>query len=149
MRSMLIKIFGVMALFTSFSAPQAAGAAQAGADGQHRVVIQVNSGDPATQNLALNNAVNLQTAYGQDNVTIEVVAYGPGLSLLTRQSPQAERVQSLAMQDIAFSACGNTMKAVAKKTGETPQLTDGVKVVPAGVGRIIELQEQGYAYVKP
>ncbi|MEJ2346271.1 MAG: DsrE family protein [Gammaproteobacteria bacterium] len=149
MRSMLIKIFGLTALFAGLGVLPAAGAAQPGADGQHRVVIQVNSGDAATQNLALNNAVNLQKAYGQDHVAIEVVAYGPGLSLLTRQSPQAERVQSLAMQDIAFSACGNTMKAVAKKTGKTPQLTEGVKVVPAGVGRIIELQEQGYAYVKP
>ena len=48
------------------------------------------------------------------------------------------------MQDISFSACGNTMKGVAKKTGKEPVLSEGVKVVPAGVARIMELEEQGW-----
>jgi intracellular sulfur oxidation DsrE/DsrF family protein len=115
----------------------------------HKLVIQVNTADPETQALALNNAVNVQKDLGVDNVAIEVVAYGPGLSLLTKQSTQAERVESLAMQDITFSACGNTMKKIAEKTGKEPQLIDGVTVVPAGVIRIMELQEQGYAYIRP
>lgn len=115
----------------------------------HKIVIQVSTDDPRTQKIALNNAVNLQKALGQDNVAIEIVAYGPGLSLLTSKSGQGKRVSSLAMQDITFSACGNTMKKVAKKTGKTPVLLDGVTMVQAGVLRIMELQEQGYAYVRP
>ncbi len=115
----------------------------------HKVVIQVSTDDARTQKIALNNAVNLQKEYGMDNVKIEIVAYGPGLSLLTDKSKQAKRVESLASQDIRFSACGNTMKGIKKKTGKEPQLIKGVKVVPAGVGRIMELQEQGYAYVRP
>lgn len=116
---------------------------------QQKVVIQVSSDDPATQRLAINNAVNIQNGLGMDNVVVELVAYGPGLSLLTSKSTQADRVSSLAMQDIVFSACGNTMKAVEKKTGNKPQLIEGVKVVPAGVLRIMELQQQGYAYIRP
>ncbi len=127
----------------------AAQAADAGFGAKHKVVIQVSTDDPRTQRIALNNAVNLQKRYGIDNVEVEIVAYGPGLSLLTRKSPQAARVRSLAMQNIRFSACGNTMRKVTKKTGHRPQLVEGVKVVPAGVARIIELQEQGYAYVRP
>lgn len=115
----------------------------------NKVVIQVSSGDPATQTLALNNAVNLQSALGMDNVTVEVVAYGPGLSLLTDKSTQAKRVSSLAMQDITFSACANTMSKIEKKTGKKPQLIEGVTVVPGGVIRIMELQQQGYAYLRP
>ncbi len=115
----------------------------------HKIVIQVSTDDPRTQKIALNNAVNLQKALGQDNVAIEIVAYGPGLSLLTDKSRQGQRVSSLAMQDITFSACGNTMKKVAKKSGKMPVLLDGVRVVQAGVLRIMELQEQGYAYVRP
>ena len=115
----------------------------------HKVVIQVSSADPATQTLALNNAANLQKELGMDNVVIEVVAYGPGLTMLTKQSEQSTRVESLAMQDIAFSACGNTMKAMAKKTGKEPVLSEGVNVVPAGVGRIMELEEKGYSYIRP
>ncbi|MCP4283005.1 MAG: hypothetical protein GY792_00915 [Gammaproteobacteria bacterium] len=115
----------------------------------HKLVIQVSSADELTQKIALNNAVNMQKALGQDNISIEVVAYGPGLSLLTDKSIQSQRVASLAMQDITFSACGNTMKKVAKKSGNMPVLIEGVQVVPAGVMRIMELQEQGYAYIRP
>ncbi len=116
----------------------------------HKVVIQVSTDDPRTQKIALNNAVNLQKALGSGNVVVEIVAYGPGLSLLTTKSPQANRVKNLAMYDeFTFSACNNTMKKIAKKKGKKPQLVEGVRVVPAGVLRIVELQEQGYAYVRP
>jgi len=116
---------------------------------KHKIVIQVSTDNVRTQNIALNNAVNLQKALGQDNVAIEIVAYGPGLSMMTRKSKIPVRITSLAQQDITFSACGNTMKKVAKKSGKTPILLDGVRVVQAGVLRIMELQEQGYTYVRP
>lgn len=115
----------------------------------HKLVIQVSSNDPTTQKIALNNAVNLQKMYGMDNVTIEVVAYGPGLGLLTTKSKEADRVKSLAMQNITFSACGNTMAKMEKKTGKKPQLVEGVGTVKAGVARIMALQEEGYAYLRP
>lgn len=115
----------------------------------HKVVIQVSTDDARTQQIALNNAVNLQKDYGMDNVAVEIVAYGPGLSLLTDKSAQAQRVESLAAQNIRFSACSNTMKGIKKKSGAEPTLISGVEVVPAGVGRIVELQEQGYAYIRP
>ena len=101
------------------------------------------------QKIALNNAVALQKTYGLDNIAVEIVAYGLGLSLLTKKSGQADRVESLAMSDITFSACGNTMNKVAEKSGKMPGLLEGVGQVPAGVARIMELQEQGYAYVRP
>lgn len=118
-------------------------------DKVHKVVIQVSTKDPQTQKIALNNAVNLQKDYGMDNMQIEIVAYGPGLSILTTKSKEAARVKSLAVQNIKFSACGNTIKGIKRKTGKEPKLVQGVTVVPAGVGRIMELQEQGYAYIRP
>ncbi len=116
---------------------------------KNKLVIQVSTDDPRTQKIALNNAVNLQKLYGMDNVVIEIVAYGPGLGLLTEKSEQASRVESLALQQINFSACGNTMKKMAKKSGKMPVLLDGVDQVTAGVARIMELQQQGYAYIRP
>ena len=118
-------------------------------DQMHKLVIQVSSADPVTQKIALNNAVNVQKTLGIDNVKVEIVAYGPGLSLLTKSSKQGKRVTSLAQQDITFSACGNTMKKIKKKTGKMPVLLEGVTVVPGGVIRIMELQQQGYAYIRP
>jgi uncharacterized protein len=118
-------------------------------DEVHKLVIQVSSGDPATQNMALNNAVNVQKELGLDNVIIEIVAYGPGLSMLTPKSHVSERVPSLSMQNMTFSACGNTMQSIEEKTGTPVTLVEGVQIVKAGVVRIMELQEQGYSYVRP
>ncbi|WP_455207647.1 DsrE family protein [Kaarinaea lacus] len=115
----------------------------------HKLVIQVSTNDAQTQTIALNNAVNLQKLYGMDNVAIEVVAYGPGLGMLTTKSKEADRVKSLAMQNITFSACGNTMAKIEKKTGKKPQLVEGVGTVKAGVARIMALQEDGYSYLRP
>lgn len=134
-----LSVFLVLALFVS-------GAAYAE---KQKLVIQVSTADALTQKIALNNAVNVQKSLGMDNVEVEIVAYGPGLSLLTKKSKQAQRVTSLAMQDITFSACANTMAKVTKKSGKKPVLLEGVKVVPAGVLRIMELQQQGYAYIRP
>ena len=139
----LLPILGLSFLFG------AASTVVADEEKQHKLVIQVSSNDPVTQKIALNNAVNLQKMYGMDNVSIEIVAYGPGLGLLTQKSQEAERVKSLAMQNITFSACGNTMKKVEKKSGKKPQLVEGVGVVDAGVARILALQEDGYAYLRP
>lgn len=115
----------------------------------HKVVIQVSTDDVKQQKIALNNAVNLQKLYGIDNIEIEIVAYGPGLGIMTAASSEASRVKSLAMQNITFSACENTMAKITKKTGKAPVLTEGVQKVKAGVARIIELQEENYSYIRP
>jgi hypothetical protein len=126
------------------------GATNASAEeSKHRLVIQVSTSDEQTQKIALNNAVNLQKLYGMDNVDIEIVAYGPGLGMLTTKSAEAPRIKSLALQNITFSACGNTMDNIEKKTGKKPQLVEGVGTVKAGVARIIALQEEGYSYIRP
>ncbi|MDD2698325.1 MAG: DsrE family protein [Arcobacteraceae bacterium] len=119
------------------------------AQDMHKVVIQISSDDKQLQALALNNAVNLQNYYGIDNVDIVVVAYGPGLSALTVDSEESNRIKSLALQNIEFDACGNTMAKITKKTGKEPILTEGVKKIPAGVVKMVELQEAGYQYIRP
>lgn len=116
---------------------------------QHKVVIQVSTGDEQVQRIALNNAMNLRKAFGMDAVKVVIVAYGPGLSLLTAKSAYPDRITSMAMQGISFRACHNTMEGIKRHTGHMPELQDGVEVVPSGVTRIVKLQEKGYAYVRP
>ena len=115
----------------------------------HKIVIQVSSSDIITQKMALNNAVNLQEHYGVDNIKIEIVAYGPGLSLLTQNSLQSTKVENLVFNDIKFSACSNTIKIMEKRFNKKIKLLDDVAIVPAGAARIMELQEEGYAYLRP
>ena len=138
----ILPLVGVGVLLGAFSTAFAA-------DAPHKIVIQVSTDDERTQKIALNNAVNVQKLYGMDNVAIEVVAYGPGLGILTTKSKESARVKSLAMQNIKFSACGNTMAKIEKKTGKKPELTEGVGTVKAGVARIMALQEEGYSYLRP
>tara|TARA_Y100001934_G_scaffold275366_1_gene369631 strand:- start:991 stop:1506 length:516 start_codon:yes stop_codon:yes gene_type:complete len=115
----------------------------------HKVVIQVSTDDERTQKIALNNAVNIQKSLGVDDVRIEIVAYGPGLGIMTLAGKQSQRVADLALQDIVFSACNNTIKKITKKKGAAPKLVEGVSIVDSGAVRIIELQQQGYAYIRP
>ncbi len=117
-------------------------------DIEHKLVIQISSNDIRAQETALSNIVNLQKFYGMDNIQIELVAFGPGYRLLTPQSPLASRIGSLALQEVTFTACLNTMLSVKEKTGVMPQLIEGVTTTKAGVPRIISLQEKGYSYIK-
>lgn len=105
---------------------------------------------------AVNIASNLPKQLGVDNVTVEVVAQGPGLALLTQGSPETAGIQSLITQSedtmgggTTFSACAATIKGIKKKTGKEPVLLEGVGVVhPGAIVRVMELQEQGCAYVR-
>lgn len=124
--------------------------AQAGDFAEQKIVLQVS--DKAGQTLALNVAGNLVKHYGQDRVSVEVVAFGPGLGLLV-DSPKNKnngRVTSLAGSGVKFSACGNTIRKMTKKNnGKAPKINAKASTVPAGVVRIVELQDQGYKLIKP
>ncbi|RMH46039.1 MAG: hypothetical protein D6688_05415 [Alphaproteobacteria bacterium] len=120
----------------------------------HHVAIHVDQNDPKVMNLALNNVANVKKYYESqgDEVVIEVVAYGPGLTMfIPGKSPVEDRISamSLALDNLSFSACGNTIHNMSKKVGHEIKVMDEAQVVPSGVVRLIELQEQGYAYVRP
>ncbi|WP_319826364.1 DsrE family protein [Thalassovita sp.] len=120
----------------------------------HKVAVHVNSNDMHVVNMALNNVENVAAFYKSqgDDVTIEVVAYGPGLQiLLPGKSPVEERIKtmSLAHEHLEFAACGNTLRKMSEKAGKELTVMEEASVVPSGVVRLIELQEQGYAYVRP
>src|ERR1700759_2193724 len=78
----------------------------------HRLILQVNSNDPAIMNLALNNATNVAQYYNDlfEKVSIEIVTFGPGLHMLRDDtSPVKERIKAIKQSrpEISFKACGN------------------------------------------
>jgi intracellular sulfur oxidation DsrE/DsrF family protein len=109
-------------------------------------------------NLALNNAENIIEYYrdkGED-VDVEIVAYGPGLNMLRDDtSPVKDRIARIASTDatfpsrIAFSACNNTLQGMEKREGHAITIIPQAKMVPAGVVRLSELEEQGWSYIRP
>jgi intracellular sulfur oxidation DsrE/DsrF family protein len=50
---------------------------------------------------------------------------------------------------MTFSACGNTLNAQTKQEGKEITLVPEARIVPAGIARIMELQEQHWTYVRP
>ena len=80
----------------------------------HKVAIHVDDSDPKRQNMALNNAFNVNAFYESkgEKVIIEVVAYGPGLMMLREdKSKVKDRItkMSLELPNLSFAACGNTV----------------------------------------
>jgi len=120
----------------------------------HRLILQVNSNEPAMMNLALNNATNVAQYYQDlgEKVNINIVTFGPGMHMLRDDtSPVKGRIKALSesQPSISFEACGNTRENMGRAEGKEIPLISEAKVVKSGVVRVIELQEQGWSYVKP
>ena len=116
----------------------------------HRMVFQMNEDDPRLWSLMLNNINNVITAMGKDHVDIKVVTYGPGINLFRKsKSGVLDRLESLkkfAGPGVQYTVCSNTMKAMNVDRQDIAEFVD--ELAP-GIVRIIELQEQGYAYLRP
>jgi uncharacterized protein len=126
------------------------------ADKLHRIAIQVDQNDPQVMNLALNNATNVIEYYRDKNedVEVDIVTYGPGLHMLRADtSPVQDRIKRLKDMvfpgKIQFSACNNTKQGMEKTEGHAISILPDATVVPSGVVRLMELQEQGWSYVRP
>ena len=150
MRRLLLTLFLLLGLLAAGVPAWSADAAHV-----HRVAIQVSANDPAIMNLALNNATNIIDYYNEhhQDVQVEVVAYGPGLNMLREDtSPVRERIKQLSedsLPSVVFSACGHTRAVMEKKEGKPIPIVKQARVVPSGVVRLMELQEQGWSYVRP
>ena len=120
----------------------------------HRLILQVNTNEPAMMNLALNNATNVAQYYNDlgEKVTIEVVTFGPGLHMLRDDtSPVKARIKAIreSTPEISFKACGNTQENMHRVENKEIPIIPEATVVKSGVVRVMELQEQGWTYVKP
>jgi intracellular sulfur oxidation DsrE/DsrF family protein len=122
----------------------------------HRVVIQVDQNDPAVMNLALNNASNIIDYYRskKQDVGVDIVTYGPGLHMLRADtSPVKDRIVHLKdyafPSTIQFSACNNTKQNMEKSEGHPIEIIKEASIVPSGAVHAMELQEQGWSYLRP
>ncbi|MEA2918347.1 MAG: uncharacterized protein QOJ15_10428 [Bradyrhizobium sp.] len=122
----------------------------------HRIAIQVDQNDPLVMNQALNNATNVIEYYRARNedVDIDIVTYGPGLHMLRADtSPVQDRVKRLKDMvfpgKIQFSACNITKERMEKTEGHAISVLPEATIVPSGVVRLMELQEQGWSYIRP
>ena len=132
----------------------AAGPVVAGSDdkpfAEAFILLQISDADPEVQARVINVASNLVKHYGgPDFVAIEVVAFGPGLSLLFPGNPLEERIRSLVASDVRFVGCLNTLASIERATGKLPDVLPEASMVQTGVAHIVERAGQGYVVIRP
>ena len=115
----------------------------------HKVVYQFNKAEETYHKAVLFSVGAMLRKYG-DNIQIVVVGIGPGIHVLAKEPERPvsketrEKISSLMQYGVEFHACGNTMKAL--KWSEK-NIIDSAKIVEVGAADLMELQEQGYAYI--
>ncbi|UGA42366.1 hypothetical protein HU230_0029240 [Bradyrhizobium quebecense] len=119
----------------------------------HHVVLPINSNDPTTMRALISTALNLPKYYRERNepFEIEVVAYNAGVHMLRADTSPVKdllRVVRGLTPDIRFVVCEATKLCMERAEGHPLVLLDNVDLVPNGPGRIIELQEAGWSYIR-
>ena len=126
------------------------------ADGPHRLALQISDNDADKMNAVLNVAANVSKYYSDkgEEVEIQIIAFNAGLHMLREDtSPMKDRIAQMANASfpakVAFSACNNTKEGMEKREGHPVSIIPQATLVPAGVVRLMELQEQGWSYLRP
>jgi intracellular sulfur oxidation DsrE/DsrF family protein len=116
---------------------------------EHKLVYQLNKGEPGYHAHILFSVGAVLRSYG-DNVQVVVTCFAEGIHVLAKEPlrPVAEQVQervrSLAHNGVELHACRNTMKSLNWTEAD---LVPFAKVVEVGAADLMELQEQGFAYI--
>jgi intracellular sulfur oxidation DsrE/DsrF family protein len=119
---------------------------------KHRIVYQLDDAGVDKAKFVLGNMRNhIKGVGGWDNIdALELVVFGPALKTFVTKTmdPDVRRMlDALQTEGMVFGACGNTMKNF---NITLEQLPENAKPLPqGGVVRIMELQERGYAYIRP
>jgi uncharacterized protein len=142
----------VVAVALALVGVTATGASHLGDGKKHRIVYQLDDPGVDKAHFVLNNIQNhVKGVGGWKNIeALELVVFGPALRHFVTKDIDPDVRQALAAlqaQGLVFGACGNTMKGL---NVTLEQLAAGARPLPqGGVVRVMELQEQGFAYLRP
>jgi uncharacterized protein len=115
-----------------------------------RVALQISDHGSIRQTMVLSVANNLVNHYGLGNVDVEIVAFGPGLTLLQQNSQFTDRITRLARdQGVRFSYCQITVDATEARERQPMLLVSEASSTPSGAVRIVDLVNQGYVHIAP
>lgn len=115
-----------------------------------RVALQISDHGSIRQTMVLSVANNLVNHYGVGNVDVEIVAFGPGLTMLQQSSQFTDRIRTLAEdQGVRFSYCQITVDATEARERQPMLLVSEASSTPSGAVRIIELVNAGYIPIAP
>ena len=160
-------LWALMALMMTATLPALAKSKKK--DDTAKIVYQCDFPDVKRVHLMLNTLNNVVKHYQStlEEYELNIVALGPCLQYVMKDfkgtgfakkpymnkgGPAGNgtmgRIKSLQMtagDNMKIIACQNTMK---KKNVKAEQIDDSVVLTPAGIIKIIDLQREGYAYIK-
>lgn len=120
----------------------------------HRIALHISEDRADKMNMILGNAKNAIEYFDAkgEPVEIQIVAYGPGVTMFRADtSPVKDKLAAFRSQhpNVTFVACHNTLMGMSKRENKSIPVVPEATEVPAGIGHLVELQEQGWVYVKP
>ncbi|GLH81009.1 hypothetical protein SSBR45G_59180 [Bradyrhizobium sp. SSBR45G] len=142
---------GLLAGATALGVP--APAVPAVAQRRAGIVVLIDRNDPHVMGHAISYTANLSRHFaskGQVAPPIEVVANGSGIDVFRADKSQLKEPLAALRQmypNVVFSMCASSKSIAESKENVTIELIDGAKLVPFGIGRMVELQMKGWAYV--
>jgi intracellular sulfur oxidation DsrE/DsrF family protein len=115
---------------------------------KYRVLIQVNEDSIDKMNQSLNTARNIQHTFGPENVQVQIVVYGDGITTLKYYAPIpiADKVKEVTTEGVRIVACEIAMRSHKLRPSD---MLEQVRYVPSGVAEIVEKQTHGWSYIKP
>ena len=117
---------------------------------RHKVFYHLNDPGVEKARAVLVNIQNHVDVVGWKNIeALELVVHGPALRTFLAKDIDPDvrgKLETLLTGGLKLGGCQITMK---RQKIDLKELIEGVTAVPSGVARVMELQEAGYAYVKP
>ncbi|GLK70661.1 hypothetical protein [Ancylobacter dichloromethanicus] len=157
MRRVQSAFLAIIALIVGFALatllhPQSTFAISPARSPLHRVVILIDSDNEKIMGHAISYSMNITRAYAMKNekVSIEIVANGSGIRLFRSDTSPLQQPLAYLRQNIpgiVFSMCDSSRQIAEEKEGHAIALIPGARLVPFGVGRVVELEEAGWSYI--
>ena len=117
---------------------------------KHKVFFHLTESDPQRAKAVLTNVQNFVDVVGWRNIeALELVVHGPGLRPFVAKGIDPEvkaQVEALLTAGMSMDACQITMR---RQSIRPEELVEGLTPIPSGVVRVMELEEKGYAYIRP
>lgn len=114
----------------------------------YKVIFHHNLNDEMAFNQGLNNIMNLLKSTPEEKHEIVMLFNGPAVSLMAWDDclPFLERIKEFHARGVRFLVCEN---ALDKFEVNREDLIEECVLTPAGITALIDLQYQGFAYIKP
>jgi intracellular sulfur oxidation DsrE/DsrF family protein len=113
----------------------------------YHVVFEMTEPEPEKWGGTIKNVDHLIKALGAENVAVEVVMHGPGITAVTRDQGAkfASDFERLHKEGVILAACHNSLEG---KHIPLSNVQASFTVVPSGVAEVVKKQHEGWQYLK-